>query len=403
MEQQSTAPLRIKMPPFYRFMVEPHRYKSVHGGRGSARSWTFARLLGAMATERKLRILCTREYQTSMKESVHQLLTDQIWQMQLNRKYTVTRDSIRSDIGSEFIFKGLRANPMEIKSLEGIDICWNEEAQSTSNQSWEILIPTIRKDNSEIWLSWNTGEVNDPTYQRFVANPPDDCISKKATYRDNPYFPLVLEKERLYLQRVDADAYDHVWEGNPKSISDACVFKNKYVVEEFETPENMRFFHGADFGFSNDPSTLIRSYIYNGDLWIDYEAYGVGVEIDELPQLYSVVPTYKEWKIYADSARPDTISHLKNKHHLTIESCDKGKGSVEDGIAYLRKYPTIHIHQRCKHMAEEAKLYAWKQDIKTQEVLPILIDKHNHCWDALRYGHCKQMKGAFSWADVVGD
>lgn len=402
MNQQINNQLRIKLPPFYSFLAKPSRYKSVHGGRGSARSWSFARLLVAMSTSRKLRILCTREYQSSIKESVHQLLTDQIWNMGLANRFAITRDSIRSNIGSEFIFKGLRANPMEIKSLEGIDIAWTEEAQSISDNSWEILIPTIRKPNSEIWLSWNTGEVDDPTYKRFVTNPPDDCISKKATYRDNPYFPLVLEKERLYLQRVDPDAYDHVWEGNPKSISDACVFKNKYVVEEFEVPKNVRFFHGADFGYSNDPSTLISSYIDKGDLWIPYEAYGVGVELDELPQLYSDVPTYKDWKIFADSARPDTISHLKTKHHLNIESCDKGKGSVEDGIAYLRKFPVIHIHQRCKHMAEEAKLYSWKQDAKTKEVLPILIDKHNHCWDALRYAHCKQMKGGFDWSSFVG-
>jgi len=403
MDQDQTENLiRVTIPPFYKFMAEKHRYKSVYGGRGAARSWTFARLLAGMATARKLRILCTREYQSSIRESVHQLLSNQIDQLGLSNFYTINRDSIRSTIGSEFIFKGLKINPLEIKSLEGIDICWLEEAQSISKESWEILIPTIRKDGSEIWLSWNTGEVKDPTYQRFVVNNPDDSISVKATWRDNPYFPAVLEKERLYLQRVDLDAYEWVWEGNPRSISDACVFKNKFVEEEFEAPYGTTFMYGADWGFSNDPTTLVRCYVLENHLYIDYEAYGVGVELDEIPELFSVVPGYQEWRIRGDNSRPETISYLKKKHGLRIEACDKWKGSVEDGISFMRKFEMIHIHQRCKHSLEEFKLYAYKQDTKTQEVLPIIIDKHNHCIDPIRYALDRKIKGGIDWAAAIG-
>jgi len=384
-------------------MVEPHRYKSVHGGRGSARSWTFSRLLSALATSQKKRILCTREYQSSIKESVHQLLSRQIEMLRLNDYYTIQRDSIRSSIGSEFIFKGLKANPLEIKSTEGVDICWVEEAQSVSDESWEILIPTIREPGSEIWLSWNTGEVDDPTYQRFVKNIPDDCISKKATWRDNPYFPEILDKERLYLLRVDPDAYDHVWEGNPKSISDACIFKGKYVVEEFEAPDNVQFYYGADWGFATDPTTLIRCYIIKNELYIDYEAYGVGVELNEIPELFKVVPGYMDWPIRCDNARPETISYLKKEFKMRTESCDKWKGSVEDGIEFLRKFAVIHIHQRCKHTAEEFKLYSYKQDSKTGAVLPIIIDKHNHTIDPVRYALDKLIKNhGIDWTAVVG-
>ena len=402
MELQTENEIRIKIPKFYSFMVKPCRYKSVYGGRGAARSWTFARLLAGMATARKLKILCAREYQSSIRESVHQLLCNQIDQLGLSQFYSINRESIKSHIGSEFIFKGLKMNPLEIKSLEGVDICWNEEAQSTSNESWEILIPTIRKDGSEIWLSWNTGEVDDPTYQRFVVNKPDDCVSVKATWRDNPYFPAVLEKERVYLERVDPDAFSWVWEGNPRSISDACIFKGKFVVEEFEAPEQTQFYYGADWGFSNDPTTLIRCYIIGNHLYIDYEAYGIGVELTEISELFSSVPGYNEWMIRADNARPETISFLKKNYNLRISPCDKWKDSVQDGIAFLRKFEMIHIHQRCKHTAEEAKLYSYKQDARTNEVLPIVVDKHNHCWDPIRYALDKKIKGGTDWAAAIG-
>lgn len=401
--QQNNSPIRIEIPPFYRFLAEPHRYKSVHGGRGAARSWSFARTLTGLAVARKKRILCTREFQSSIKDSVHQLLSDQIATLGLSRYYDIRRDYIRSTVGSEFIFKGLKTNTTEIKSIEGIDICWVEEAQTTSDDSWGILIPTIRKDNSEIWLSWNTGEETDPTYKRFVANPPDDCVSVKATYLNNPFFPETLERERLYLQRVDPDAYAHIWEGDPKHIGDACIFKGKYAIEEFEAPEGTRFYYGSDWGFSTDPTTLIRSYIVGNHLYIDYEAYGVGVELDEIPQLFSVVPGYREWPILADNSRPETISYLRKQHGLRTEAAEKGKGSVEDGISYLRKFEKIHVHQRCKHTIEELKLYSYKQDPQTKEVLPIIIDKHNHCIDAIRYGLQKKIKGGYSWADVCGD
>lgn len=396
------------MPPKYRFLAEPHRYKSLWGGRGAGRSWSFARMLAGLATSRKMRILCGREFQSSIRDSVHQLLSKQIENLGLSKFYNITREIIRSTVGSEFLFKGLRVNPMEIKSLEDVDIAWIEEAQSVSNESWEVLIPTIRKDNSEIWLSWNTGEESDPTYQRFVVNPPDDCVSIKATYRDNPYFPEVLEKERLYLQRVDPDAYAHVWDGDPKSVSEACIFKGKYVIDTFEAPDNVKLYYGADFGFSTDPSTIVRSYILGTELFIEYEGYGVGIEIDELPQLYDSIPGAREWRIKADNQRPDTISFVR-RQGFNIVPCLKWpsgpgkKGSVKEGIEFLRKFEKIHIHERCIHMAQEARDYSYKIDPRSQEVLPIVVDKHNHMWDAVRYSYDQRIKGSVSFADVVGD
>jgi phage terminase large subunit len=394
----SVRTIEINMPEAFQFLFEPHRYKSTWGGRGSGKSWAFADALLILGLQKKLRILCTRELQSSIAESVHHLLETQITILGLTNDYEIQKSTIFSKNGTEFIFKGLKYNIDEIKSMEAVNICWIEEAQALSEASWEVLVPTIRKDGSEIWLSWNTGEVKDPTYKRFVLSPPDDCVSKLVSFRDNPYFPETLRKEMEYCKRVDYDAYMHIWEGDPLSISNACVFKGKYRIDDFETPADARFFHGADWGFSNDPTTLVRSFIKDNKLFVDYEAYGVGVELDEIPALFSVVPTYNTWPIKGDNSRPETISYLRKKHGLRVEAAAKWKGSVEDGISHLKKFEEIVVHSRCKHTAEEMKLYCYKTDLKTNEVLPIIVDKMNHIIDGIRYsldGHIRG--GTTNW------
>lgn len=408
----SEQAITLDIPEAFDFLLTPMRYKSAYGGRGAARSWSYARALVTLASYQKKRILCTREYQNSIKDSVHKVLSDQIDMLGLQPYYTVNNNGIYSRCGSEFIFKGLQ-HPLEIKSLEGIDIAWAEEAQNVSNNSWEVLIPTVRKDNSEIWLSWNTGEVDDPTYQRFVVNKPDDCISKLMTWRDNPWFPEVLEKERRYLLRVDPEAYDHVWEGTPKQHSDAQIFKGKFVIEAFETPNDASFNYGADWGFSNDPATLVRNFIVGRTLFIDQEAWAIGVELDDFDAFYSGgksqdgrrtfegIPEAKRHKIWADDSRPETISYVGRKGYI-IEAAPKGKGSVEDGIAFMRKFEKIVIHPRCKHTAQEFRSYSYKVDKKTEEVLTDIIDADNHTIDAHRYSLCRHIRGRFSFAEEVG-
>jgi phage terminase large subunit len=306
--------VKIKSVPAFSGLGKQVRYKVYYGGRGGRKSWEIARYLIGRAAVLKLRILCTREYQTSIADSVHRLLCDQIALLGLESNFNPpTQNKITSIYGSEFLFKGLRRDIQEIKSTEGIDICWVEEAQTVSYDSWSILIPTIRKENSEIIISFNTGEATDATYTRFITNPPPHSIVKKVSFRDNPDFPQVLENERLYLLRVDPEAYRHIWEGEPKSISDACVFKGKYRVESFETPSDARFFYGADWGFSEDPTVLVRCFIKDNCLMVDYESYGVGVELDEIEQLFDHVPGARQWRIRADNSRPETISYVKKK------------------------------------------------------------------------------------------
>ena len=371
--------------PRFSGLKQPARYKIYYGGRGGAKSHSFAEELVKRTAKEPLRILCTREFQSSINDSVHRLISDKINSLGFSEFFTVTQTSITSTAGAQFIFKGLRRSIQEIKSTEGIDICWIEEAQSISNSSWEILIPTIRKEGSEIWISFNPEQETDPTYQRFVVNTPPDSIKEKVGWEDNPHLPATLEAERKYMLDVDPEAYDHVWGGNCRTISDAIVFRGRFEIDDFGEPApGTRLYYGADWGFSQDPTTLIRSWIDGDTLKIDQEAYGVGVELDSLPGLFDTVPGAREWPILADNSRPETISHVKRKG-FNVSGAVKWPGSVEDGIAVLKGFRKIIIHERCKRTAEEFRLYSYKVDPKTSEILQIIVDKHNHCIDAIRY------------------
>ena len=366
------------------FLTENKRYKVAYGGRGSAKSWTVARCLILNAIKSKVRILCTRQLQTSIKDSVHKLLCDSINDLKLNEYFNITRDAITCINGSEFIFKGLQNQTNEIKSMEGINFCWCEEAQSISEDSWQILIPTIRKEGSEIWITFNPDREEDATYQRFVKNIPPDSVVELVNYYDNPWFPDVLRKEMEYCKEVDFGKYEHVWLGKTVIDTDAQIYHGKFEMLDFETPENVTFYYGADWGFANDPTALIRCFIKEQCLYIDYESGGIGVEFEELPALFDSVPDSRKYEIRSDSARPETISYMTRQGFKTT-ACPKWKGSVEDGIEYIRSFRRIYVHPRCKHTYEEFKFYSYKQDKNTGDILPIVLDKDNHYLDALRY------------------
>jgi phage terminase large subunit len=338
-----------------------------------------------------MHILCAREIQKSISDSVHKLLSEQLEEMGLGGFYDITRDAIRGQNGTEFIFKGLRANPQEIKSMEGIDICWVEEAQAVSAESWDVLIPTIRKPGSEIWVTFNPLDEQDPTYQRFIVNPSADALVRKVNFDENPYFPEVLRKEMEWLKRRDYESYLHIWEGEVRKISNALVFSGRFKVESFDTPNNARFYHGCDWGFANDPTTLVRCFVDNGTLYIDQEAWGVGVEIDQTPQLFDSVDTARRWPIKADCARPETISYMR-RQGFNVTAAKKWQGSVEDGIEHIKTYDIV-IHPRCRHIIDEFNRYSYKVDKQTGDILPVIVDAYNHGIDALRYSLDGLIKG----------
>jgi phage terminase large subunit len=387
-------------------LFTPSRYKTLYGGRGGSKSWGVGRCLILKGLQTPLRVLCAREYQKSIKESVHHLLVEQIDALKLSRFFHITQNSIQSLNGSEFIFSGLKTNITAIKSMEGIDICWVEEAEKVSKESWDVLIPTIRKDGSEIWITFNPDLDTDPTWKRFVENPPANSILIPVNYRDNPFFPEVLRLEMEECRAIDTDAYDWIWEGKCRKITDANIIK-RARVDTFEAPQGARLFFGADFGFANDPNTLDRMFVHDDRLFIEYAAHQVRCEIDDIPALYDTVPGSRDWPIKADCARPETISYLKNRG-FNISGADKWQGSVEDGLAHLNAFKEIVIHERCTNMDkkclnpfQETRMYKYKVDPITKEVLPIIVDKHNHHIDNWRYALDKYIQRRGSGSNLI--
>ena len=216
--------VQAKFPDKLQCLFKPSRYKVLYGGRGGAKSWGIARALLVLAASKPLRILCAREFQNSIAESVHQLLSLQIAALGLSAFYDVQETKIVGSNGSEFVFAGLRKNINSLKSFEGVDIVWVEEAVNVSKRSWDVLIPTIRKDDSEIWISFNPELETDETYVRFVRNPQPDSSVVEISWRDNPWFPEVLNKERLTLQQRDPDAYLNVWEGKCSQTLNGAIY-----------------------------------------------------------------------------------------------------------------------------------------------------------------------------------
>ena len=379
------------------------RYVILYGGRGSGKSHSVAQVLILMAIQRKLRILCVREFQSSMRESCHRLLCDYIEKFNLLGFFDITDRAITGKNGSEFIFMGIRQNPQSVKSLEGVDIAWGEEGQTFSHQSMELLIPTIRKPGSQLWFTMNPDEESDPVYQMIVSPPPNTLLIN-INYLDNPFCPQVLINEANYLKGADYESYDHIWLGKVISISDAVIFKGKYEVKEFESPEHVDFLHGLDWGFSADPAAMIRCYVEDYILYIDYEAYGFGIELDEYGPHLRSIPTGQHWKWYADCAQPGNISLLK-RQGFNVEGAKKYAGSVEDGISHIKSYRKIVIHPRCTHTIEEFSKYSWKVDKTSGDIQPVPEDKNNHLIDALRYALNKYItKGSTSaatWADLA--
>lgn len=368
------------------------RRNYIYGGRGSGKSHDVAEYCLFRAYQSKIKVLCTRELQNSIADSVYSLLKNKIVDMHLDFFFTVYKDKIVGNNGSEFIFKGIHNNVSEIKSMENISIAWLEESQSLSRESIDVIVPTIRAPGSILIFTFNPYKDNDPIYME-MKNATEDDLVIKANYSDNPWFPEELRLEMERDKKNDYQKYLWVWEGECLGLSDAQIFRGKYVVENFETPKNADFHFGADWGFANDPTTLVRSFIVGNDLYIDMCAGKVGCDLEDTPSLFNEVQGSSIYPIYADSARPETISFMRSKHYNVI-AAEKWNGSVEDGIQYLRSFSCIHIHERCKAVAEEFDLYQYKVDRQTGEVLRVPVDKFNHYIDAIRYSLTVPMRSA---------
>ena len=380
------------------------RYRGAFGGRGSGKSFSFAKMAAIFGYAEPLRILCVRELQSSIKESFHAEIKNAIastpW---LADAYDVGVDYVRGKNGTEFIFKGLRHNQGSIKSLAQIDICIVEEAEDVPEISWQSLEPTIRAPKSEIWVIWNPRHKDSPVDKRFIQAAPKRSMIVKMNHDDNPWFPEVLEEQRLHAKETMDDAlYRHVWEGDYYELSESQIFRNKYRVEEFEPHQKLWDgpYNGLDFGFARDPTAAVKCWVFDKKLWIEYDAGMVGLELDDTAEyLKKIIPDYGKHKIRADSARPESISYLKRHGLPFCVGVEKGKGSVEDGIEHIKSYNEVIIHPRCKNTLSEFRLYSYKTDRLTGEVQPVPVDDNNHYIDALRYALRPLMsKGARGYA-----
>jgi phage terminase large subunit len=386
--------MQVKMPaklvPVFAPARGQVRYRCAYGGRGSGKSFNFAKMAAVFGYVEKLRILCTREFQVSIKESFHAELKNAVasepW---LAAEYDVGVDYIRGHNGTEFIFRGLRHNMGSIKSMAQIDICIVEEAEDVPEASWVALEPTIRAPRSEIWVIWNPREDGSPVDKRFIKDKPPRSKVAKLNYLDNPYFPSELDELRQQQQRTFDDAtYAHVWEGAYLEHSDAQIFAGKYRVAEFEPHPKLWDgpYYGLDFGFANDPTAAVKCWVYDRKLWIEHDAGRAGLELDDTAEyLRERIPGITSAVVRCDNARPESISYLKRYGIPQARGVEKGKGSVEDGIAFIKSFDEIVVHPRCEDTIRELRLYSYKVDRLSGDILDKIVDANNHWIDSIRY------------------
>lgn len=388
--------LRIEIPAAFRPLLKPARYKGAFGGRGSAKSHTFASMLIQRCLQRVTRAVCVREIQRTLEQSVKRLLEDKIKQYELGHLFRILNTHIETPGGGIIGFQGMQQHTNEsIKSLEGYDVAWVEEAQMLSQRSLDLLRPTIRVENSELWFTWNPKSAADPI-DGFLRSkhPPKDSIVVETTYKSNPWFSDVLKAEMEWDRVHDPEKYAHIWLGGYEEHTEARVFKNWRIAStdaEFKLlergPKDGVYYWGGDWGFAIDPTVLVRCWFEEPrTLVVDRESYAIGCEIEDTPSLFDQIEEgmAREWEITADSARPETISYMRRHGYPRIRPAKKGAGSLEEGVKFLQNYSVL-VHPSCQHTSDELTHYRYKTNALTGAVLPILQDKKNHVIDSLRY------------------
>lgn len=393
-ELEVQADFPAKLQPLFR----PAPFKVAFGGRGAAKSWGIARALLIIGAERKLRILCTREVQKSIKDSVHKLLSDQIGLLGYDAIYTVLRDEIRGRNGTEFLFAGLSdITAASLKSFEGVDIAWVEEAQGVSKRSWSVLIPTIRKGGSEIWVSFNPELDTDETYVRFVEKTPPGCVLMPMNWRDNPWFSDKQRADKDHLQKTDPESFENVWEGKPRTTIAGAIYKNEIQatveakrIRPVPVDPMLKVHTIWDLGW-NDQNTIIFAQRVGGELRIvDY--------LEDSHKTYAEYVQILEAKKYRYGT--DFIPHDgRAKNEQTGKSGEEtlralGRNvlitpnvPIEDGIKQARlAFPRCYFDvDRTPRLVECLKRYRRNVPTTTNEPTSPVHDEYSHGADAFRY------------------
>jgi len=383
--------LSEKLVPVLSPSLGTFRYRVLRGGRGSGKSFSVAKMSAIWGAIQPIRILCTREFQNSIKQSFYAEVANAIksdpWPESV---YEVGRDYIRHRTnGTEYLFAGLRHNIDSIKSMAQINLVIVEEAETVPHASWRDLIPTIRAPNSEFIIIYNPKRRDSWVAQQFDGDtlPPRTALVT-VNAEDNPWFPPVLEEQRKYdRENLDPALYRHIWEGAYYEQSDAQVFAGRYRVADFVPDAGWDGpYYGLDFGFSQDETAGVKAWIHDNTLYIEHELYEKRLELDDTADaMIKALPGCEKHAVRADNARPESISYLKRNGISRIVACEKGKGSVEDGVEFIKSFRQVVIHSRCRNTVNEFDLYSYKIDRHSGDILPVIVDANNHAIDSLRY------------------
>jgi len=397
--------LQIKTPRWVLpIITSEHRYKGAKGGRASGKSHFFAEaIIERHIQDANSRTVCIREVQRSLKFSAKQLLEDKIKALKVEHMFEVMGTEIHNKQGRGIIiFQGMQDHTAEsIKSLEGFDIAWCEEAQSLSKRSIELLDPTLRKDGSELWFSWNPRNETDAVEQLFTNNKQAKVVH--VNYLDNPFCPKAMNILADHARELDYERYNHVWLGDYEKYNEAQIFYDKWKVEDFVVGQDWgNPYFGLDFGFRPDPLVAVKCWVYNDNLYIEKEAYGVGIEIDKTKEfICDIMPEFDKYVSRADSAEPKTISYLQRNGLPRMEGVKKWPNSIAEGVRFIRGYKSVIIHPDCKGSAEDFRLYSHKTDKLSGDILPDIQDANNHSPDAVRYALAPLIKAQSSGKMVI--
>jgi len=406
--------IELDFPEKLGFLFEPKRYKILYGGRGSAKSWSVARALIALSMKSPIRVLCARELQNSISDSVIALLADQIKAMGAADLFDIQRTAIYGKNGSEFSFVGLKHNVTSIKSFEGVDICWVEEGQAVSKSSWETLIPTIRKPNSEIWVTFNPDLDTDETYKRFVVSPPNNAFVVKVNHSDNPWFPDVLKDELEQLKAKDMDSYLNVWEGHTRQMLDGAVYANELRkaleenrIRDLSIDKSIPVQTFWDLGWADMTSIWFVQVIAGGEVRVIDFYQNCQKTIDHYAQvLQDKGYVYKDWWLPHDAEN-------KNMTGKSVKDILQGMGkpvritpklSVADGINAARLLlDRAFIHStNCADGLQNLRHYRYDVDPNTKMFSnKPLHDQHSHAADSWRYVAVALDEGHSSWGESI--
>ena len=373
---------------------QPGLHRIFRGGRGSAKTMSLAKMTAVRGVEllhagRTGVILASRERLNSLDESsMEEIKTAIRTTPGLAAYYEIGEKFIRSRCGRiKYVFAGLRQNLDSIKSKSRILLNWSDEAETISDIAWQKLLPTLREDGVENWISFNPESPESATWLNFVENPPPATVETEINWRDNPWFPATLEAQRLDCLTRRPEIYDHIWEGAHRIFTDAQIFAGYFAVDDFEVTDSWHGpYYGLDFGFSQDPTAAVECWVSDNRLYVRREAGKIKLDIDDTPAfLDSHMPDLARHVVYADSARPESISYLKRHGIPRCEGVIKWSGSVEDGIEFMKTFDKIVIHPDCTETAREFRLYSYKIDRLTEQILPKIVDAFNHYIDAIRY------------------